>query len=475
MLINFSFSNFKSYRDNQQFSMLRAIPAQKHEDYDWPHKEISMVAGLYGGNASGKSAFIDAFKFITDFVIDSFNPNFSLEDALQPFRLDASSKTRPSNFLVDFIGTDDERYRLELSITQEHVTFESLRIYNGGRSSRIYEREYQEETGLYSYCYGRFFTGAKKSYEQMTRPNALMISVLYAANVSLAKPVYEFFRQRVGTYRADLFDWELENIQRELKRGTSSSKAIVRLMKEANLGISLVQTKDLLNEIFEASQDDGDPRGNRYAELTSGLLALSQPELTREERNERASKLAKQPPEPVYQLSFTHTGANGFQETFSEEDESRGTLAVLAFFSLALRLLARRSIGFVDEIDSSLHPNYVEELVALFKDPRTNPYQSQLVFTTHDVSLITRTGADRRILDQDQIWFVEKDVDGSSELYPVTAIPSRWEENFGRNYLHGIYGASPRPNFHEAFVQAEEELKKAQADYTAEKFCGEAK
>ena len=101
-------------------------------------------------------------------------------------------------------------------------------------------------------------------------------------------------------------------------------------------------------------------------------------------------------------------------------------MSVLAFFSLALRLLSTRSVGFVDEIDSSLHPNYVQELVALFKDPLTNPHQSQLIFTTHDVSLITRTGADKRVLDQDQIWFAEKGRDGSSALYPVTSVASAW-------------------------------------------------
>lgn len=433
MLINFSFSNFKSYRDEQQFSMQRPANAQKHEEGDWKRKDISTVAGVYGGNASGKSAFFDAFQFVASYIVNGFNPNFDIGALFQPFRLDEMTRNGKSEFLVDFLGTNDTRYIYELSIMGGKIDYESLRAYNGNRTNRIYERE--RSGGSYSYKYGRTFSGAKKTYEQMARPETPYISVLYAANAAIVQPAYEFFRNRVGFYRADLFDRELSNIRIGLKKGTPTAKALATLMANTDLGISVVQTKDLLDELQESSQQPGDPR---------------------------------------YKFSFMHRGKDGFEESFTEGEESRGTLAVLAFFSLALRLLSCRSVGFIDEVDSSLHPNYVQELVALFKDPRTNPHQSQLIFTTHDVSLITRTGADPRILDQDQIWLVEKAVDGSSSLYPVTSIPSRWDESFGRNYLHGIYGAAPRPDFHEAFVQAAKDLQDAHVELTAEKYGVEA-
>lgn len=433
MLINFSFSNFKSYRDEQQFSMQRPANAQKHEEGDWKRKDISTVAGVYGGNASGKSAFFDAFQFVASYIVNGFNPNFDIGALFQPFRLDEMTRSGKSEFLVDFLGTNDTRYIYELSIMGGKIDYESLRAYNGNRTNRIYERE--RSGGSYSYKYGRTFSGAKKTYEQMARPETPYISVLYAANAAIVQPAYEFFRNRVGFYRADLFDRELSNIRIGLKKGTPTAKALATLMANTDLGISVVQTKDLLDELQESSQQPGDPR---------------------------------------YKFSFMHRGKDGFEESFTEGEESRGTLAVLAFFSLALKLLSCRSVGFIDEVDSSLHPNYVQELVALFKDPRTNPHQSQLIFTTHDVSLIIRTGADPRILDQDQIWLVEKAVDGSSSLYPVTSIPSRWDENFGRNYLHGIYGAAPRPDFHEAFVQAAKDLQDAHVELTAEKYGVEA-
>ena len=110
---------------------------------------------------------------------------------------------------------------------------------------------------------------------------------------------------------------------------------------------------------------------------------------------------------------------------------------------------------------SSLHPNYAQELVRLFKDPLTNPHQSQLIFTTHDVpssparapncasSTRTRSGSSRKHA-------------GSLGHIPVTTIQqSRCDESFVSNYIHGAYEASPMPHFHEAFAQVASDLNDA--------------
>mgnify|MGYP001025792772 CR=1 FL=1 len=110
-------------------------------------------------------------------------------------------------------------------------------------------------------------------------------------------------------------------------------------------------------------------------------------------------------------------------------------------------------IVFIDEIDTSLHPALVKELVALYADAETNPHGSQLIFTTHDVSLINQSGLAKRLLAPDQIWLVEKNKEGVSELFPVTNLGIRNMENIGKNYLNGVYGAIPRPDFHTAFAQ----------------------
>ena len=110
----------------------------------------------------------------------------------------------------------------------------------------------------------------------------------------------------------------------------------------------------------------------------------------------------------------------------------------------------------VDELDMSLHPRYVRELVRLFRCPDTNPNQSQMIFSSHDVTLMSNLGFDQAgVLDRDQIWFTEKDLNtGEAELFPLTELSVRRKENYMRNYLNGIYGALPDPQFHGAFANA---------------------
>jgi AAA15 family ATPase/GTPase len=96
----------------------------------------------------------------------------------------------------------------------------------------------------------------------------------------------------------------------------------------------------------------------------------------------------------------------------------------------------------VDELETSLHPSLVAKLIELFRDEAANPRGAQLVFTTHDTSLLgTMLGG--QVLHRDEIWFVDKNAEGASELYPLTDFKPRKDQNTERRYLAGAYGAVP--------------------------------
>jgi AAA15 family ATPase/GTPase len=123
-------------------------------------------------------------------------------------------------------------------------------------------------------------------------------------------------------------------------------------------------------------------------------------------------------------------------------DQSRGTQAWLRLLVAALTVLERGSTLCVDEIDSSLHPRLTARLVELFRGGETNPAGAQLIFTTHDATLLgTSFGQD--VLSRDEVWFVEKGTHGASKVFPLTDFHPRREENTERRYLGGSYGAIP--------------------------------
>jgi uncharacterized protein len=100
------------------------------------------------------------------------------------------------------------------------------------------------------------------------------------------------------------------------------------------------------------------------------------------------------------------------------------------------------TVLLVDEIEASLHPALVAQLVRLFQNPGTNPQEAQLIFKSHAASLLGDSGGERA-LGRDQIWFTEKGQDGASRLYPLSDLSPRSDEAIGRRYMAGRYGATP--------------------------------
>lgn len=125
------------------------------------------------------------------------------------------------------------------------------------------------------------------------------------------------------------------------------------------------------------------------------------------------------------------------------ESESAGTKTWLNLVSTGLTAVLGGNAVWVDEIDISLHPMLTAKLISLFQDPELNPRGAQLIFTTHDASLLG-TMLGEQVLSRDQVWFVEKaPATGAAELYPLSDFKPRKGENFERRYLAGSYGAVP--------------------------------
>jgi hypothetical protein len=142
------------------------------------------------------------------------------------------------------------------------------------------------------------------------------------------------------------------------------------------------------------------------------------------------------------ELRFAHRSRHVDEHAvLRAKDESSGTLAWLSLVVPALFCLRYGDTFLVDEIDSSLHPRLTAALIQIFKDPETNKSGAQLIFTSHDVSLLGQlTGSSLRA---DEIWLTEKNSFGESELFSLQDFPVRHNDNFERRYLHGRYGAVP--------------------------------
>lgn len=139
-----------------------------------------------------------------------------------------------------------------------------------------------------------------------------------------------------------------------------------------------------------------------------------------------------------HRLRFHHATEQG-QAVFDLMDESNGTRNLLFLAGPVLDILRKGLTLVIDELDTSLHTLLVRELVRLFHRPESNTGGAQLIFTTHDTSLLDAPDLFRR----DQVWFVEKDRDQASALVSLSEFSPRKNEALERGYLMGRYGGVP--------------------------------
>jgi hypothetical protein len=358
------------------------------------------VAGIYGANASGKSNVLDAIGFLAKAVVNSFagwSPTGGVPRT--PFLLDAASRTAPSLYEVDFVF-QDVRHTYGFEVDDQRVGAEWLYSYpTGSRKRTLFERDGD------TFRFGRTLAGSNSVIAGLVRPNSLFLSVAAANSHPVLTDVFGWIErlQPANAFGRGDFNRRIAALAATYADRASQVDTWVRV---ADLGIDRVR--------FEA--DDEFPESDGPGVLSTHL---------------RGGK-----------INFTHADANGDSVELLFEDESAGTQTWLALAGYVIPRMVLGRLVMVDEVDSSLHPKLSAALIQMFKDPLINNNGAQLVFTSHDVSLLGNL-IDDGILDRDEVWFTEKDRAGATTLFPLTDFQPRRGENFERAYLQGRYGAVP--------------------------------
>lgn len=287
--------------------------------------------------------------------------------------------------------------------------------------------------------------------EELTRPNLLFLSAAARLKLEPLTPVYRWFRSGLRIRSSGRRPIALaETIKNFLAKNPENRNQLVSLLAAADVGITGIHVEDMRDpqrldlamidaQIHEVRNRTGSADETERRELESYLPRLSA------ERDHILSRLHV----GRVELRFEHGVKD---ELFELGDESDGTRSWLELLPVVLDALEEGAVVAVDEIDTSLHPLLTAQLVGLFQDPEANAKNAQLIVTTHDTSLLGTMIGDK-VLDRDQIWFVQKNSAGATELYPLTDFKPRQDQNLERRYLGGSYGAIPVLD-HQDFVNA---------------------
>ena len=298
------------------------------------------------------------------------------------------------------------RYAYQFSLKQMLVSDEYLYFFPNGKQMKIFERHGDRFTA------GRSYKGKFENCRDVLKPNRLMLSC--AANFSAVQEVdkaYRFFRDDVIVYSEDIQDNWMNYSLHAIATDVGTKAAVMTFMEELGMGV-----KDIIVKI-----DQSKPKPN---EIPSFLAPEFRDQLLQSTMDKINAKVV-----------YDHFATDLLSE------ESSGVRKLFAFLCPLIEIMVNGKVLICDELEAGLHESLVYGLLKMLMETNSKAFP-QLIFTTHDTGLLNLD-----LFRRDQIWFTELKGDRSTDLYSLAEIKNvRKDENFGKGYIRGKYGAIPMLN-----------------------------
>lgn len=415
MLLRFSVANLLSIAGQQELSLV----ASKLKGPEAGLLDVPSEAGLkglpaaviYGANASGKTNFLKAFRFMETCILyshSSLDPQGGVPRI--PFALDERIKASPTRLEVDFI-LDNVRYAYGFECDNDRFVSEWLYSFPEGKRRKLFERKDNDVD------FGSFMRGAKKALVEFMRPNSLFLSTATQNDHEELSKITSFFR---GMKYIGSMSFSADAINESFK-GNKIDSRTMKLLAEIGTGIvdQRVRNREKNIDIKNFTEKVTQLFKEQYKLLPSEI---------RFETREASDAV----------IELAHRGGDADPHYFGLERESAGTRRLLKIMSSVFAALDEGTMVFIDELDASLHTLAAEKIIELFLCREINKKGAQLITTTHDTNILNC-----KSLRRDQIWFCEKDGVGASHIFSLSEIKSRPSDNFEQGYLEGRYGAIP--------------------------------
>lgn len=415
MFIEFDFGNFRSFRDQQKFSM-EASPLRSNDNgllegnvFEIASLRLLKSKAIYGSNASGKSnlakALADFCHMVSSSVIQEGLPRRTWDDR---FKLITDWDDSPVFFQYIFLY-NEIIYRYGFQILGASISYEWLYAVSGDN-----EIEYFMRKGLGLEVNKDAFSGSDSFIQQVIKGDNELFrddSLFLTAGALNGNKLLAGLRNEIrsiitvdGVYDEDAIGYTMKH----LVHGTDIQKqAIKQLLKAADTGVEDLEIRELPDELLD-----------------------------RQHTKEGAR------PVSVFTSHSRYDEHGTFKDKITVpfgEWESEGTGKLLGLSGLILDAINQGRTIVIDEFDARFHPNLTLKIVQLFHNKITNPNNAQIIFVTHDSGLLRR--ADLR---RDQICLVDKDTYGVSTITNLIEYKGvRKDASYEKEYLNGSYSAVP--------------------------------
>ncbi len=430
MIVDFTVTNYRSIKSEQTLS-LHADNKPKHHAgnirFSDDNVGVLRTCAIYGSNAAGKTNFLRAFESLQDLIVESRDlKEGDIINDYQPYLLSEETKRSSTIFEVEFY-VDNIRYVYLIEYDAMNIHKEQLSFYpNGGnRLSNIFNRT--SASDWKSIKFGDRYKGGRKQFAYFANNSYLSIAGSSPDAPEMIRVVYSFFRKNIAmilsNHKVGVFGWDEDS---------SSVSIINTFLKKVDLGISG----------FEIENGEPDPDFKFPEGMPDEIVKKLQNEFSKKE-------------------FFLHPNEDGTLTRFEGKQESKGTIRLFKMLPFFIQVLKKGKVLMIDEIESSYHPHIAELIIRLFNDPLVNKNGAQLIFTTHDLSLMS---ADT--MRKDQINLLDKDVKNGTEISNLDDFDSTLKDSspFEKWYDEGRLGGIPKINYREISEAIKKDFRNAEEE-----------
>ena len=430
MILRVIIDNLYSFSKPVEFNMF-TNKSQRHLSHKRSLGKVSYLkmAALYGANGAGKSNLVKSIHLLKAVVINGSLPSYVGE---LKYKLDKTCKDRPSSVAVEFVAKG-LIYYYTITFDETGVWYELLsETLPNGDDRRIFEREYQE--GKECVCFHDGFADEPK--------NRLFVEVLEEKFLDRKDVLLTMLQEKYGKDFPDTavaYGWFSDTLNVVNASETTGPLAHVFVTDNdvLRLGNDIVKRLSVgVNGIYvsryEIEQTDKTQRlFERLEKNPDSIMDVFNPYT-----GERTSFVKEGEKVMAETIRTNHTDMENNDVPFNFGMESDGTQRLVDYVPMLNGVMRGGKVFVIDEIERSIHPAVVKELVRLLSND--SGMDGQIVFTTHETCLL-----DQDILRTDEIWFAQKDKSGSTDLYSLSDYNVHATANVENGYLNGRYGAIP--------------------------------
>lgn len=368
---------------------------------------VLRTSAVYGANASGKSNLLLALTALRWIVRESGSLKEGKKiPCYEPYLLSDKAEEDAIKFEIEFVIPNNHRYIYAVTYNRNEIVYESLDFYPTRQKANIFTRT---ETDTWeTISFGNHYKGGAKRIPFFKNNAYLSAAGNNAATPEMIRTVYAYFQRFMsygGSRRVPLSSFYEGDVMLSLAAD---------FMKGIDTGVTSIIRK-------ESNTD-------KLKFLSDSVPAAARELYARENR---------------FEFLFNHESESGNTVPLPFKEESEGTQQLFKMLPIIITALRLGGVLTIDEIESSFHPHIADLIIEIFNSPDTNKNNAQLIFTTHNLQLMTP-----KLMRRDQIWFTKKTI-GTSEIFSLdefdkeTVTPS---SPYNSWYDEGRFGAIPKLN-----------------------------